>query len=501
MLKNVIANWAEIFFTIISVFVLYPFLVGTLGKEQYGIWLLITAVTGYLTLLHLGIPLATVRHISKYRAQGKTDDVNRVIGSSLVLYLCMAAVVTVAGVITSFALERVFKIPDQYEHVARYAVLIATTTAALNFPFEVLEGVMTAVQDFVILAAIKVGLVVTRVALCFLLVTNENGLLVIAGVLLSVAILQALLLFLYIRRKHPEISLSPRHFNTKMLKEILGYSLFVLLFQVASRLAFQTDPMVIGSVISSGAIVYFSVGNNFLNYLMQFVRGISRALVPKSSELSTKGGLGALASIYQSYSQLTFLFVLPACVLFMTIGDDFIAIWMGEEFREPSGAVLRILTPSYLLFLVQRGVGHPILMGIARVKFPTIVMALSSLANVGVSIIWGIQYGLNGVAWGTALPNIVNAAVMVVYTCRVLNVTIRRYLIHSLLKPSLSIAFILPPALVLDHYVRLDGYLLFFAVALSCCAIYGFGVHSFFLENEHKRRIARAFSRNREPAT
>ena len=46
MLKNVIANWAEIFFTIISVFVLYPFLVGTLGKEQYGIWLLITAVTG-----------------------------------------------------------------------------------------------------------------------------------------------------------------------------------------------------------------------------------------------------------------------------------------------------------------------------------------------------------------------------------------------------------------------------------------------------------------------
>ena len=65
MLKNVIANWAEIFFTIMSVFVLYPFLVGTLGKEQYGIWLLITAVTGYLTLLHLGIPLATVRHISK----------------------------------------------------------------------------------------------------------------------------------------------------------------------------------------------------------------------------------------------------------------------------------------------------------------------------------------------------------------------------------------------------------------------------------------------------
>jgi O-antigen/teichoic acid export membrane protein len=63
MLKNILANWSNIILSVLAVFFLYPFCVQVLGEEQYGVWLLISSVTGYFALLQLGVPMANVRFV------------------------------------------------------------------------------------------------------------------------------------------------------------------------------------------------------------------------------------------------------------------------------------------------------------------------------------------------------------------------------------------------------------------------------------------------------
>ena len=60
MLKNIMSNWSNLLLSTLAVFVLYPYCVHVMGEAQYGVWLLISSVTGYFALLQLGVPMANV---------------------------------------------------------------------------------------------------------------------------------------------------------------------------------------------------------------------------------------------------------------------------------------------------------------------------------------------------------------------------------------------------------------------------------------------------------
>lgn len=495
MLKNVIANWAEIIFTTLSVFILYPFLVGEMGESQYGVWLLIASLTGYFSLLQLGMPISVVRHLSRYYAEKDFEKLNMALNSSFGMFLTLAFLVLIVGIIIMFLADVVFKIPAEFVATARIAILIVSVNIALNFVFEILEGIMHAFQNFVVLNTVKIALLFLRVGLTFLVVTYHNGLLALALILSLISVLQGILLFTYIRKKYNFLKFSFKFIRKDILKEIINYSVYALLFQMAARIAFQTDPMVIGAVISTSAIVAFSLGNNFLIYLTEFIRGIARALMPRSSDLDSKNQKDALKRIYLNYSKITYFLLLFACLVLILIGKDFIAIWMGESFREPAGNVLIILAISYLFYLTQRGVGHPILMGISKLKLPTYLMLFTALLNLGISIVLGKQYGINGVAWGTTIPNLLNTIVMIYYTTRILDINPLKYFGQTILLPTLSGIFIVAPILLVKNYLVIDSYLKFFAVAALVAAIYFIAVYLFFIGKENQKLVLRLIKR------
>jgi O-antigen/teichoic acid export membrane protein len=62
MLKSVGSNWAITLVSVVVLYILTPFTLHTLGVEGYGTWVLITSMNGYLGLLVLGVPMASVRY-------------------------------------------------------------------------------------------------------------------------------------------------------------------------------------------------------------------------------------------------------------------------------------------------------------------------------------------------------------------------------------------------------------------------------------------------------
>ena len=439
MFKNILANWSQIFISAAAVFLLYPFFIDRLGEDQYGVWLLIASITGYFALIQMGVPLANVRYVSKYYAQGDIKKLNEVLGANLFLFTCMSGLTLIVGFGLSFVLDSVFKIPPQYIKYAKLAMLLASLEIALRFVFEVIEGVLNARHEFVLISAIRNIMVVTRVVLSFWLVTYDYGLIWIASLLLLTTILQSAAFFLYVKNKYPQLKFYPHVASRDVLLEIFGYSSFVLLLQIASRISFQTDALVIASVVSVAAVVWFGVANSMLLYLTQMIIGISKVLMPKISELDSLGETAAIQSHYLRVIRLTGLLVFPICLALHLYGGDFIRLWMGDNYREVSSRVLSILVFGYAFFLVQRGVGFPVLMGISKMKWPTIIMFVGALVNLLLSVWWGKVYGICGVAWGTTVPTLIISFVLMCYVASLLNIRIQSIVYQSLLLPALSL--------------------------------------------------------------
>lgn len=486
MLKNIISNWSNIFLSTLSVFVLYPYCVQTMGEDQYGVWLLISSITGYFTLLQLGVPLANVRFVSKHYALRDVKKVNEVVSSNFAFFTGVGLIVLLVGIGCAWLLDMAFQVPVEFNRMARLAIIIVSANISLSFVFEVFEGVLHALQEFFLLNLVKNILLVGRVALTFLILNFKNGLLVLASLLIVVTLSQALTLYLVIRMKYPEIKIRKRYIKIDVFKKVAGYSIFVLMFQVAGRISFNTDAIVIGCFISVPAVVFFTIGNNFLVYSMQFITGISKALMPKVSELDALGDNVGLQGVYLDYSQLTSFIVLPLCLIFFVFGGDFIAIWMGEKYRVISGNVLSILTISYVFFLVQRGVAFAILMGTSRLQFPTYFMFGTAILNLLLSIWWGKKYGLYGVAWGTTIPNLINTVAIIWFMCRSFNVRVAHYLYKGIMVPLSAGIFFIIPSCILRHYITINSYIIFFVIVLFSMFSYLLFLFLLYMDNEQK---------------
>ena len=113
MLRNVGSNWVLTAITIAATYLLTPFVIHTLGQEAYGTWTLITAMTGYMNLLALGVPMACVRYLAQHVAEKDPRRINEVIGSCAGLYLLIGAAAVALGLALTAGLTAMFEPPSQ----------------------------------------------------------------------------------------------------------------------------------------------------------------------------------------------------------------------------------------------------------------------------------------------------------------------------------------------------------------------------------------------------
>src|SRR5215510_9108902 len=149
MLKNIVSNWVTMAATLIVAFTLLPVILHSLGQEQYGLWLLITSMTGYLGLMNLGIPMASVHFIAKYDAQKDYENVNAIVANSLVLYLIIASASLLIGSGLLLVFERIYTVPPSICAATRIAFAIILVNIALGFLGLVPQAVLQAYHAFV----------------------------------------------------------------------------------------------------------------------------------------------------------------------------------------------------------------------------------------------------------------------------------------------------------------------------------------------------------------
>ena len=76
----------------------------------------------------------------------------------------------------------------------------------------------------------------------------------------------------------------------------------------------------------------------------------------------------------------------------------------------------------------MRGVGLPILMGLGKAAQPTVTFLIAGVLNLILSVILVQSFGLDGVPWGTTIPNILLAGALLYFACNALEIRILSYL-------------------------------------------------------------------------
>ena len=427
MLRNIGSNWVLILVTIGATYLITPFVIHALGKEGYGTWTLITSMTGYMSLLALGVPAACVRYLTQYVAQSDSGKMNQAIGSCAGLYLIVGGAAAAIGAVLTMVFA-LYDIPSAFQAEATLAFALMVLTVSGGFIGLLPEGIMFAHHDFILRNLVRVSGVLLRLGLTLGLLMLHASLVVLAAIQLACLAFDFGVSWLLITRRYPEVRISLSDFDRGMVRHIFSFSLYVLLLNAGARLSFETDAIVIGAFMGVASIPFFAVANSLVVYLMEFMVAIAAVVAPMVTKLNTDGNLVLLRETFLKWSKIALSLTMVAGLFLAVLGPRFLGWWIDPSFEGPAGAVLQILVISSLVFLPVRAVALPVLIGLGKPRTPAIALAAAGVLNLGLSIVLIGPFGLAGVALGTAIPNILFAVFVLAIACRELEISLPNYL-------------------------------------------------------------------------
>jgi O-antigen/teichoic acid export membrane protein len=402
ILKNVGSSWSALAMNVLVGIFLSPFILHRLGDAAYGIWVLIFSVTGYYGLFDLGIRSSIIRYVSKYTAVGDTEKLKQFVSTALFSYTCIGLVSMALTVSLSSSVEHLFKIPPEMHSQARLLLLMVGASVSLGFPLGVFGGMLEGLQRFYILNWTSIGSTLLRAALIVHFLNRGYGLVTAVLITVTLPVLSSILRGVIVFRWCP-VPLGLRYVNKEAFRNMATYGGTTFLVMVAGRLRFRTDELVLGGMMSTVAITYFSIGARIVDYAQEFVSSMAQIFVPMSSHSEAKGDLDRLRKVYIAGNRVCALLILPITIILILLGKHVIRIWVGARYIPHSYPVLVVLIIPFTLMLMQAASGR-VLFGIGKHQSFGKVTMIEGIANLILSIALVPPLGVVGDALGTAIP-------------------------------------------------------------------------------------------------
>ena len=429
MLKNIGSNWALSAVQILVFMVLSPFVVNALQAQTYGVWTTIVSLTGFLQLLILGVPMASVRFIAEHVAKGDTKRANEAVSTCLAICLFMGFAALAIGAILYTVFDAKYLASGDWELTpetiadARIAFAVVVLTVTLGFAARLPYGIFDAHHDFLVRNLVMGGGFFLKLGLTVLLLSMKASLAYLATVQVTVMAAEFFTATMLVRRRHHGIRLSLAGFDRSLVRGILSFSIFAMVMNVGSKLAFQADALVIGWFPGgSDRITVYDIGFKVFDPMTNLVLAVGMVVMPMATALRARGEAQDLAGILFKWTKIALTLVLMIGVYLLVLGPEFLDWWFKGQDTSESGRLLQILLVSFLFFLPVRGVALPILMGLGKPRSPAIALLLMGVMNVLISIALIKPYGLVGVALGTAIPNVMFAIFVLTVACAELDV-------------------------------------------------------------------------------
>lgn len=437
MLKSIGSTWILNALQVAALLVLSPFVLHRLGTDGNGLWVAIVGLTGVLSLLILGVPMASVRFVAERAAKGDVEGANRAIATCFGICAVLGALAACAGGALYLAFDAQYlrgphaaSLSAESVDSARIAFGVVVAQVAFGFVMRLPYGVLDAHGDFLARNAVQAGEIVLRFGLTILLLSLDASLAALAAVQVLCMASEFVAALAVLRSRHPQVRFGLSAFDRALALPVLRFSVWALLLNVGTLLAFRLDAVVIGAFLPIEQATFFDVGNKFFDPLTALVIAVGGVVMPTAARMAALGTVPELRDVFLRWSKVCFSLAIAVLLFLLVLGPEFLGAWMGPQFAGPSGDVLRVLALSFLAYLPVRGVALPILMGAGKPRGPAIALLVTGCVNVALSIALVKPFGIVGVAIGTAIPNVLFAGWVLVLACRELGVSVREWIAH-----------------------------------------------------------------------
>lgn len=422
--KGAMLSYVTIFLTNVVGLILTPFIISKLGDAEYGLYTLIGAFVGYISVLDLGLNNTIVRFVAKYRAEKNKESEENFLAITMLIYSVISFIVVIVGVVMFYNLETFFSnsltLGELEKSKTMFVILIFNL--AITLPGGGFTAICSGYEHFVYPRTINIiRYVIRSIMVVALLLAGGDAIgLVILDTIMNILVICFNGFYVFRKLK---VVFKIHKFDFFLIKEIFSYSIWIFVFALVNQFQWKVGQVVLGSYTNTTIVAIYAIGIMLGTYYGAFSSAIAGVFLPKATKMIVEKATSLeLTDMMIKIGRILLLVLLMILGGFILFGKQFVILWLGPNYLE-SWLIALIIMVVYTIPLVQN-FAYLVLEARNKLSFRALINIVFIIIGTFIGVLLIPMYGALGMLLGTSVGWVLSQVIMNFYYNNVIKLKI-----------------------------------------------------------------------------
>ena len=385
-----------------------PLLLNYFGTVNYGIWVLIIGLTGYINTISFGIPSAMTTLVAK---TSNPNEKYQILKKSFYLlgvisFLFLAFFIFVLYFDDTWIISLLGNIDEEFISLTKNMFILFVIFTLIKLPLNLYMQFFTGMNTVYISEIYQIAIAIIGFITVLMVVYLDLGILIFVLLWLVGQLIVNIISVFHVFIKYNYLNKEVKSLQSVTHNDILksGFAFFQV--GIAASLVWSTDNLVISHFLSPELVTPYSIAFKIFTYIFMFSAIINGVIGPMYGNAYANNDWDGIRKFTSTIHKLLPIVGAYVWIFLLFFAKEIIILWTGTE--EAFGGYLLVFSLGlygYALSYVN--------------TYATLVYSLN-FANKTLNIAWGeaiinlslsivlIQFlGIGGVALGTALSALI----------------------------------------------------------------------------------------------
>ncbi len=422
--KNILASFLIRGCNIAISLVLVPLTIHYVNPTQYGIWLTLSSIIGWLGFFDIGFGNGLRNKFAEAIAKGDHElariylsttyaILGSIIAVVLILFYCINPFLNWSAILNSP--------PGMAAELSTLALLVFSFFC-IQFVLQLITTIITANQQPAKASFFNFLGSLFSLIVIFILTKTTSGNLIYLGLSLGftpVLVLTASSLWFY-NHEYKKYAPSLKFVKFSYARNLMTLGVKFFIIQIASIIFYETSNLIIAQLFGPAEVTSYNIAYKYFGVIPMVMAIIMTPFWSAFTEAWVKKDMEWIRSTITKLRK--FWIILTVVALLMLLVSGFVyRMWVGKEIV--ISITISMAMASYVIINAWNNIHSQFLNGVGKIKMQLYLAAAGSLINIPLAIFLGKTLGIYGVVLSTTIISIVSAVITPIQYKKIINNT------------------------------------------------------------------------------
>jgi len=411
----------------LATIVVTPFYLDLTSQELFGLWLTLLAILGWIKIGDMGLGMALTKRSVEALESNDYELLLRLAYGAMLPAFIFSIFFAGIGYILTDKLMSVFDINSILEDEFKSTYYLLLVIATFRPAFGVFGSLIDGKQHIAFLGVRNTGVSLLTTAVTLLFLYLNFGIISFAYGLLFEALVIPFIDITYLNIVDKKVRFFPIKTSTKEVVALLEFGGPFQILKLTNIVSTNVDNLIIASLIGLASVpIYVFTGKLAFASAIFLIGIIPSMLFPGIAQLFELGDFKRIQSVYVKLSNIAIRIGLLTGVVYFTINEAFIDIWVGSE--NFGGVELTAIFVVWIIFeSFVRGITI-IIHSSGKLKSLAIVSCIEAIINICLTLMLIKHIGIFGAVLASVLSRLVSVFYIPLKINTILTLEHSRYL-------------------------------------------------------------------------